>query len=29
MLAGVPPSRWAAEEFRNVQVPLPPGLPES
>lgn len=29
MLAGVPPSRWVAEEFRNVQVPQPPGLPES
>jgi AraC-like DNA-binding protein len=28
MLAGVPPSRWIAEEFRNVQVPRPPGLPE-
>jgi AraC-like DNA-binding protein len=23
-LAGVPPSRWIAEEFRNVQVPDPP-----
>lgn len=27
-LAGVPPSRWIDEEFRNVQVPQPPGLPE-
>jgi AraC-like DNA-binding protein len=26
-LAGVPPSRWIGEEFRNVQVPRPPGLP--
>lgn len=23
-LAGLPPSRWLAEEFRNVQVPPPP-----
>jgi AraC-like DNA-binding protein len=27
-LAGLPPSRWIGEEFRNVQVPPPPGLPE-
>jgi AraC-like DNA-binding protein len=28
-LAGCPPSRWIAEEFRNVQAPSPPGLPNS
>lgn len=27
-LAGLPPSRWVSEEFRNVQVPAPPGEEE-
>jgi AraC-like DNA-binding protein len=26
-LAGLPPSRWWAEEFRNVQAPPAPGTP--
>ena len=28
VLAGVAPSRWIGEEFRNVQVPKPPALPQ-
>jgi AraC-like DNA-binding protein len=27
-LAGLPPSRWVSEEFRNVQVTVPPGEEE-